>query len=92
MKLPLSLESQRLNYLGLLIIHLCPTVCDPTDCSPPGSSVHGILQARTLEWAAIPFSRGSSQPMDRTQVSCTTGKILYYLNHQGSPPGLKYTI
>jgi len=39
------------------------------DCSPPGSSVHGILQARILEWVAIPFSRGSSQPSDRTQVS-----------------------
>ena len=38
----------------------CLTLCDPTDCSPPGSSVHGILQARTLEWVAIPFSRGSS--------------------------------
>ena len=44
----------------------CPTLCDPVDCSPPGSSVRGILQARTLEWVAIPFSRGSSQPRDRT--------------------------
>ena len=41
---------------------LCPTVCDPIDCSPPGSSVHGILQAEILEWVAIPFSRGSSDP------------------------------
>ena len=47
----------------------CPTLCNPMDCSPPGSSVHGILQARELEWAAISFSRGSSQPRDRTQVS-----------------------
>ena len=39
----------------------CPTVCDPMDCSPPGSSVHGIFQARVLEWVAISFSRGSSQ-------------------------------
>ena len=39
---------------------LYPTVCDPTDCSPPGSSVHGILQAEILEWVAIPFSKGSS--------------------------------
>ena len=38
----------------------CPTLCDPIDCSPPGSSVHGILQARILEWVAISFSRGSS--------------------------------
>ena len=42
----------------------CLTVCDPMDCSPLGSSVHGILQARILEWVAIPSSRGSSQPRD----------------------------
>ena len=47
----------------------CPTLSDPMDCSPPGSSVHGILQARILEWVAISFSRGSSQPRDWTQVS-----------------------
>ena len=46
----------------------CPTLCDPMDYS-----VHGILQARILEWEAIPFSRGSSQPRDRSQVSCTAG-------------------
>ena len=44
-------------------------------CSPPGSSVHGILQARTLEWVAIPFSRGSSRPRDQTQVSCIAGRF-----------------
>ena len=47
----------------------CPTVCDPVDCSPPGSSVHGILQARIPLWVAISFSRGSSGPWDQTQVS-----------------------
>ena len=47
----------------------CPTLCDPLDRSPPGSSVRGILQAGILEWVAIPFSRGSSRPRDRTQVS-----------------------
>ena len=41
-----------------------PTLCDPMDCSPPGSSIHGILQARILEWVAIPFSRGSSRSRD----------------------------
>ena len=46
----------------------CPTLCNPTD-----DTVHGILQARILEWVAFPFSRGSSQPRDRTQVSCTAG-------------------
>ena len=45
------------------------------DCSLPGSSVHGILQARILEWVAIPFSRGSSQPRDQTQVSCIVGRF-----------------
>ena len=47
----------------------CPTLCDPTNCSLPGSSVSGIFQARVLEWVAISFSRGSSWPRDRTQVS-----------------------
>ena len=42
----------------------CPTLCDPTDCSLPGSSIHGIFQARVLEWVAISFSRGPSQPRD----------------------------
>ena len=55
------------------LLQSCSTVCDPMDCSPPGSSVHGILQARIPEWVAIPFSRGSSPPRDRTQVSCIAG-------------------
>ena len=52
----------------------CPTLWDPMDCSLPCSSVHGILQARVLEWVAISFSRGSSQPRDQTRVSCTVGR------------------
>ena len=52
----------------------CPTLCDPMDCGPPGSSVHGIFQAWILEQVAISFSRGSSQPRDRTQVSCIAGR------------------
>ena len=56
-----------------LVTQPCLTLCDPMDCSPPGSSVHEILQARILEWVAMPFSRGSSQPRDQTQVSCITG-------------------
>ena len=51
----------------------CPTPCGPVDCSPPGSSLHGILQARILEWVAISFSRGSSQPRDWTRVSSIAG-------------------
>ena len=54
----------------------CPTLCDPKDCSPPGSSVHGILQARILEWVATSFSRGSSQPRDQARVSCIAGRFL----------------
>ena len=53
----------------------CPTLCDPMDCSLPGPSVHEILQTRILEWVAIPFSRGSSQPRDRIQVSHITGRF-----------------
>ena len=52
------------------VTQLCPALCDPM-----GYTVHGILQARILEWVAFPFSRGSSQPRDRTQVSCTTGRF-----------------
>ena len=51
----------------------CPTLCNPVDCSPEGSSVHGILQARILEWVAISFSRGSSRLRVWTQVSCIAG-------------------
>ena len=50
------------------LLQLCPTLCDPMDCSPPGSSVRGIFQARILEWVAMPSSRGSSHPMDRTHA------------------------
>ena len=49
-----------------------PTLCNPMDCSPPGSSLHGISQARILEWVAISFSRGSSRSKDRTCVSCVS--------------------
>ena len=75
-----SMGSQRLghdgatelNYVNLnthmkvkvLVTQSCLTLCDLMDCSPPGSSVHGILQARILEWVAISFSRGLSQPRD----------------------------
>ena len=52
------------------VAQLCPTLCDPMDCSLPGSSVYGIFQARILEWVAISFSRRSSPPRDWTQVSC----------------------
>ena len=55
------------------VAQLCLTLYNPINCSLPGSSVHGILQARLLEWVAMPASRGSSQPGDQTQVSCIAG-------------------
>ena len=58
----------------MLVTQSCPTLCDPVHYSPPGSSVHGIIQARILEWVAISFSRGSSWTRDRTQVSCIAGR------------------
>ena len=77
----LSIEEMRersiyQNVLTFLseVAQSCPTLCDPVDHSPPGSSVHGILQARILEWVAISFSRGSSWPRDQTQVSCIAGR------------------
>ena len=62
----------------------CVRLCDPMNCSLPGSSVQGILQARILEWVAIPSSRGSSQPRVRTHISyisCTGRWVLYHLCH-----------
>ena len=59
----------------------CPTLCDRMDYSLPGSFVHGILEAKMLEWVAIPFSRGSSQPRDQIQVSLQTDSL------PSKPPG-----
>ena len=68
--------------VSVLVTQLYSTVCIPMDCIPPGSSVHGIFQARILEWVAIPFSRGSSWPRDRTWVSWIAGDSL-----PSEPPG-----
>ena len=65
-------------------LQLCLTLCDPVGSSRPGSSVHGILQARILERVAMPSSRGSSQPRHRTQVSHIADGF-FRLSHQGSP-------
>ena len=71
------------------LLQSCPTLCNPMDHSPPGSSVHGILQARILEWVAMPSSRGSSQPReDQTRVSCVSFigiQVLCHQHHPGSP-------
>ena len=68
----------------VLVTQSCLTLCDPVDCSLPGSSIHGIFQARSLEWTAISFSRESFWPRDWTQVSRIASR-LYCLSHQGSP-------
>ena len=60
----------KVKNMEVLVALSSPTVWDPVDCSLPGSSVHGILQARLPEWGAISFSRGCSQPRDQTWVSC----------------------
>ena len=61
-----------------LVVKPCPTLCNPMDCSPPGSSVYGISQAKILEWVAISFSRGSSWPRDWTPVFSIGRQILYH--------------
>ena len=75
------------------VAQLCPTLCHPMDCSPPGSSVCGIFQARKLEWVTISFCR-SSQPSDWTcisSVSCIGRQVLYHWCHLGGPM-IPYTI
>ena len=63
------------------LLQSCPTFCDPMDCSPPGSSIHGIFQAKILECIAMPFSRASSWPRDRTYVSYVSCIGRWVLHH-----------
>ena len=71
-------------YIYMLVTQLCLTLCDHMDCNPPGFSVHGVLQARTLEWVAISFARDlSNQGSNPGLPHCR--QILYHLSHQGSP-------
>ena len=75
--LPSFLQNKYLSVCAhAKLLQSCLTICDLMDCSLPGSSVHEILQARVLEWVSLPFSRGSSQPRDQTEVfyvSCIKG-------------------
>ena len=80
---PVSLSHSSFLVKGLAA-QLCLTLCDPVDCSPPGSSVHGMLWARILEWVAMPSSRGSSRPRDQTHISCI-GKQILYTESPGKP-------
>ena len=71
--------------VGAKAVQSCLTLCDPTDCSPPGSSVHELVQVRMLQWVAVPSSRGSSPSRDQTcisYISCIGRQVLYHL---GSP-------
>ena len=67
------LLSERTVIMSVLVSQSCPTLFNPVDCRPPGSSVHGILQRGILEWVAIAFSRGSSRLREGTTVSCIAG-------------------
>ena len=71
------------------VAQLCLTLCNPMDCILKGSSIHGIFQARVLEWVAISFSRGSSSLRDQTLVSCTASRRFYHLSHQGRNKDIK---
>ena len=70
-----SFQSFKAAIVLCSVTQSCPTLCDPTECSWPGSSVHGIFQTRKLEWLAISFSKVSSQSRDRTLVSHTAGRL-----------------
>ena len=90
------LEGRRETYatyacVGAKLLQLRPTLCYPMECSLPGSSVVGILQARILEWVAMPSSRGSAWPRDQTPISyisCMGRWVLYHYRHLGTliPP------
>ena len=61
--------------VSVLVAQSCPTLCNSMDCSQLGTSVHGILQARIMEWVAIPLVSGSSRSRDQTRVSCIAGRF-----------------
>ena len=73
--LPPLLSPHLYAWVHAQSLQSCPHLCDPMDCSPPGSSIHGILQARLLKWVSMPSSRGTSQPRDQIWVSCIAGKF-----------------
>ena len=72
----MSGERQVYVCVCVLVTQSCLNLCNPIGCRPPGSSVHGILQARILEWVAIPFFKGPSRPRDQTWVFCIASIFL----------------
>ena len=82
-----------LNVKWREVAQSCPTLCDPMDCSLSGSSIHGIFQARILEWLAISFSRRSSRPRDRTQVFRIVGRrFTIWATREVFPPMCRYCL
>ena len=83
------LKAFKNKYMGvgvcMLVTQSFPTLCDPMVCGPPGSSVHGILQARILEWITIPYSRGIFPTQESNLGLLHCRRILFNLSHQGSP-------
>ena len=75
-----------------LVAQSCLILCDTMDCSPPGSSVLGIFQARILEWITISFSKGSSQPRGQTLVSCIAGRVFTVWATKETPKQMVYII
>ena len=82
---PLGSPTADAQKVKVKVAQSCPTLCDLMDYT-----VHGILQARILEWIAVAFSRGSLQPRDQTQVSCIAGGFFYQLSHKQSPRILEW--
>ena len=80
-----------MDVLLLCCAQPCPTLCSPTVCSPPGSSVHGISQARILEWVASSYPRRSSWPRDQTHISCVSFTGMQILYQWTNPLGISQT-
>ena len=85
-------NGQKINYSPLMdslvvLVWLlsCPALCNCMDCSLPGSAMHGIFQARILEWVTVSFSRGSSQPRDWTHIFCLAHGLLFNTELPGKP-------
>ena len=75
---PVRFNSTACFSLKVLVAQSCPTLCDPTDWSPPGSSDYGIFQAKIPEWVATSFSRGFSRHTDQTHISCIVGRFFIF--------------
>ena len=79
-------------FSSCLVTKSCLTLCDPMDCSLPGSSVHGISQSRILEWVALSSSRESSSPRGQTHISCIGRQIRYHFSHKEDQCSVIYSL